>query len=162
MIRPTKIPCHRPSSSARQQRIGVPYEGCASARGAAALEFVIVLPVFMMIVLGAADWGRVIHVDNVLMNAARSGAAYGTTHRVTDYIRSDWESRVVACVAEEAAHLPDFHPDLLNASVATFDEPDGSTRISVNVSYPFEMVIDWPGWPGQITLSRTVSMRGYR
>lgn len=162
MNRPTRIRRHRASPSARQQRRGVPHARCASIRGVAALEFVIVLPVFMIIVLGAVDWGRVIRVENVLMNAARCGAAYGATHRVTDYIRSDWETRVVARVAEEAAHLPDFDPDLLDASVATSDEPDGSTRISVSVSYPFQMVIDWPGWPGQITLSRTVSMRGYR
>jgi hypothetical protein len=116
----------------------------------------------MTIVLGAADWGRILRVENILMNAARSGASYAATHRVTDYIRTDWEDRVIARVADEAAHLPDFDPERLEVTVATFDEPDGSTRISVNVSHPFEMIVDWPGWPKQVTLARTVSMRGYR
>lgn len=157
MNRPAKNRHQRPALLSRQQ-----CGAGAARRGAAALEFVLVLPVLMTIMVGAADWGRVLKVDNVLMNAARSGACYGATHRVTDYIRNDWEDRIIARVADEAAHLPDFDPDRLEVAVETFDEADGSMRVSVDVSYPFETIVDWPGSPRQITLSRTVSMRGYR
>lgn len=43
-------------------------------RGAAAAEFVLVLPVLLIIVLGTIDWGWYFTVREVAINAAREGA----------------------------------------------------------------------------------------
>jgi Flp pilus assembly protein TadG len=43
-------------------------------RGAALVEFAIVLPVFLMLVLGAIDWGWFFLVQDAVSNAAREGA----------------------------------------------------------------------------------------
>jgi hypothetical protein len=43
-------------------------------RGAAIVEFAIVLPVFLMLVLGAIDWGWFFVVQDAVSNAAREGA----------------------------------------------------------------------------------------
>jgi Flp pilus assembly protein TadG len=45
--------------------------------GAAAVEFAIVLPLLMLIVLGCIDWGYYFFCDQIVTNAAREGARAG-------------------------------------------------------------------------------------
>jgi Flp pilus assembly protein TadG len=47
-------------------------------RGAAAVEFALVLPVLLFIVLGTIDWGWYFYVSQVVTNAAREGARAGS------------------------------------------------------------------------------------
>jgi Flp pilus assembly protein TadG len=47
-------------------------------RGAAAVEFALVLPLFMLLVMGAVDYGYFFFADQVVTNAAREGARSGT------------------------------------------------------------------------------------
>jgi Flp pilus assembly protein TadG len=131
-------------------------------RGTAALEFVIVLPVLMVIVIGAADLSRMLHYKNVLTNASRTGAAYGATHAVSDYTYDDWVARVEARTLEEAVNLPGYDSRQVDITVTKFDDADGSQRVQVETTYPFEMLIDWPGWPKKLTLHHSVCMRRYR
>lgn len=121
-----------------------------------------VLPVLMVIVVGAVDFSRIAHLENVLTNAARAGAACGATHGVTDYIRNDWEARIVEQTGNEASHIPGFDPALLNVEIDAIDESDGSLRVQVSVEYPFALIFRWPGWPQRFVLRRSVSMRQYR
>jgi hypothetical protein len=46
-------------------------------RGQGLTEFAIILPIFMLIVLGIFDLGRVIFYYSTIHNAAREGARYG-------------------------------------------------------------------------------------
>jgi Flp pilus assembly protein TadG len=43
-------------------------------RGVAAVEFTLILPLFLLFVLGCIDWGYFFFVDQVVTNAAREGA----------------------------------------------------------------------------------------
>ena len=55
-----------------------------ASRGAAALEFALVLPLFALLVMGAADYGYFFFCQQVVTNAAREGARAGTlTNPVT-------------------------------------------------------------------------------
>lgn len=54
---------HRLCRSYREQR-----------RGAAAVEFAVVAPVFILLVLGMLEYGRMIMVQQVITNASREGA----------------------------------------------------------------------------------------
>ncbi|MBN2575343.1 MAG: pilus assembly protein [Deltaproteobacteria bacterium] len=47
-------------------------------RGAAAVEFAIVLPLFLTLVLGTIDFGYFLYVSEVVTNAAREGARAGS------------------------------------------------------------------------------------
>jgi TadE-like protein len=47
-------------------------------RGVAAVEFALVLPLFLTLVLGAIDWGWFFFIDQIVTNAAREGARAGT------------------------------------------------------------------------------------
>jgi Flp pilus assembly protein TadG len=42
------------------------------------VEFALVLPILMLLVMGAIDWGYYFYVDQVVTNAAREGARAGT------------------------------------------------------------------------------------
>ena len=44
------------------------------------VEFAILLPIFMLVVLGIFDLGRVIYTLSALHNAAREGARYGAVN----------------------------------------------------------------------------------
>ncbi len=133
-----------------------------SRTGTAAMELAFILPVLIAFVLLSVDLGRGTHYDLVLSNAAREGAAWGATHRATDYTQDDWEEQVELRVQEEAASLPDFDSDELDVDIEIVAQLDGSNRIEVEVVYPFEMMLDWPGYPQTIALRRRVAMQEYR
>jgi Flp pilus assembly protein TadG len=48
------------------------------SRGGAAVEFALVLPIFMLLVMGALDYGYFFFSDQVVAGAAREGARAGT------------------------------------------------------------------------------------
>jgi hypothetical protein len=54
------------------------------SRGQALVEFAVVLPVFIVAILGIFDFGRVIWARNMLETAARSGARYAIVHGDTN------------------------------------------------------------------------------
>jgi hypothetical protein len=47
-------------------------------RGATAVEFALILPVFLTLVMGSIDWGYYFFVQQIATNAAREGARAGT------------------------------------------------------------------------------------
>lgn len=49
-----------------------------SDRGAAALEFAIVLPVLLSLLCGTIDWGYYFFTREIVVNASREGARVGT------------------------------------------------------------------------------------
>lgn len=66
-------------------------------RGASAVEFAVVAPVFFLVVLGIIEFGRMIMVQQVITNAAREGARIAVLDsattarvnaRVNDYLAS--------------------------------------------------------------------------
>jgi Flp pilus assembly protein TadG len=49
-------------------------------RGQGLVEIALVLPVFLLIVLGTIDFGRAIYIYSVMSNGAREGARYAIVH----------------------------------------------------------------------------------
>lgn len=49
-------------------------------RGQALVEFALVLPLFMLLLLAVFDFGRVVWVNNMVQNAAREAARYAIVH----------------------------------------------------------------------------------
>src|SRR5437660_11704767 len=81
-----------------------PFLGCRNSRrrrsanrGAAAVEFALVAPVFFILVFGLIEYGRLVMVQQVLTNAAREGCRVAilttatttsVTSTVTNYLTS--------------------------------------------------------------------------
>jgi hypothetical protein len=55
-----------------------------SRRGAVAVEFALVLPILLLLVLGGIDWGYFFFAGQIVANAAREGARAGSLSRVAD------------------------------------------------------------------------------
>ncbi|MEO0024949.1 MAG: TadE-like protein, partial [Actinomycetota bacterium] len=56
------------------KRLGIRKVNKDSEKGAAALEFAIIVPVLLLLVLGLMDIGRLLLVDMSLLSAAQQGA----------------------------------------------------------------------------------------
>jgi Flp pilus assembly protein TadG len=54
--------------------------GLRAERGAAAVEFAIILPVLIFLILGGMDLGHMFYIEHLVTNASREGARYGAKY----------------------------------------------------------------------------------
>ncbi len=99
-----------------------------SERGAAAVEFALVLPVLLFIVLGAIDWGHYFMVEQVAVNAAREGARVGSLHAPA----APDAPMLAEAEATATAYLARAGLDLARATVTA---APGAGSVVVQVSY---------------------------
>ncbi len=99
-----------------------------SSYGGAAVEFAIVLPVLLLLVLGAIDWGWYFFVEQVVTNAAREGARAGSLQGGT---LSDAEDQCQAYLT--AASLDPSK--ITGACTGTATTVSGAPAVQVTVSY---------------------------
>jgi Flp pilus assembly protein TadG len=130
--------------------------------GVAAVELAVVLPLILLFVFACADFGRVMYAYLTVSNAARCGAEYGAMHEFTPYTRSSWESQVQLAVQEEMQQLPGFAAGNLQVTLTTTTDQDGMFQLMVEVNYPFQTIVNWPGVPSQVPLDRKILMRQIR
>jgi|SRR5579872_5830370 len=131
-------------------------------RGAAAVEFAIVLPVLLVLVLGCVDLGRVLSVSIAVSNAARVGAEYGATHRFTSYTQSSWETQLRQQSTVELQDVQGFDSSQMSLTLTTANQADGTIQVTVVVVYPFRMVSNWPGLPTTFNVQRSVTYRQFQ
>lgn len=127
--------------------------------GVAALELAIVLPLLILLLLGACDFGRFAHTQVAVASAARAGAAVAYQNRPTPATRAQWEAEIRAAVRDELAALSGFRAADLTVTISTAAEPGGNQRASIQVRYPFRTLISWVGIPAQLTFRETVVVR---
>jgi hypothetical protein len=130
-------------------------------RGASAVEFALILPVVITIVLGCVDFGRFAYTYIAVTNAARVGASFGSRNPVTSVTRPLWEQELRDAVEAEMGSAFDPGQITIPSPVITL-EPGGLKRVHVEVSYPFETLVSWPLLPSNIVLTRAVEMRVIR
>ncbi len=129
--------------------------------GAAAVEFAIVLPVLVTILLGATDFGRFAYSAVAIANAARAGAAYGSMNSSSSSY-STWQTGIETAVTDELANSSAFSAGSVTTTVATTTENTGLTRVSVQVTYPFTTIVSWSYLPSSFNLTHTCVMRCLR
>ncbi|WP_314036194.1 pilus assembly protein [Dietzia sp. CH92] len=102
-------------------------------RGAAAVEFALVLPILLLLVIGILEFGRAYHVQTTLSNAARDG--------VRVMALQDSASAAIQAAKTSAEPL-----DLAGARILV-EPTDGCTApgiatglATVTIEYPFELV----------------------
>ena len=122
-------------------------------RGAAVVEFAIVAPLFVLLIFGMVEYGRMVMVQQVLTNASREGArravgANATTSAVsttvTDYLTNSAISGATVTVTPRPP------------SSAAFGDP-----VTVSVTLPFSQV-SWlpsPIYLGGVDLQASTVMR---
>jgi hypothetical protein len=116
----------------------------------------------MLFAFASADFGRIARYDEIVSNAAQSGAESGAIHKFTDFTRLDWEADVKQAVVDEMSNIPNYDESELVYHLTTTTDADGLARIAVDVSYPFRTVVAWPGLPTNVNLHQHFEMREFR
>ncbi len=101
-------------------------------RGAAAVEFALVLPLLLMVVLGTIDWGWYFFVSQVVTNAAREGARVGS---LTAYSPTNPAADTLAA-AEAATTVQTYLTGATLTGSPTVNVTTVGDSIRVSVSYP--------------------------
>lgn len=122
-------------------------------RGAAAVEFAFVAPVFFLLVFGMIEFGRMVMVQQLLTNASREGARMGVLDGSTT---SSVTSAVTTYLTNSSIN---------GATVAVSPSPPSSAGygqpVTVTVTIPFSQV-SWlpsPMFLGGRTMSASSVMR---
>jgi Flp pilus assembly protein TadG len=128
--------------------------------GQSLVEFAILVPVLMGVVVGIFEFGRAWNVDQVLTNAAREGARLAV-------IETSSEGDVIEAV-ETALTNAALDPSVATISVDGVEDNYG-TPATVQIQYPYEFVFLGPimaflgdgegDTPGSITLTSQIVMR---
>ncbi|MRX43315.1 pilus assembly protein [Agromyces sp. Q22] len=106
-------------------------------RGAAAVEFALVLPILLLLILGIFEFGRLFNIQIQLSNAAREAA------RVMA-IRDNVGEAQSAAVATAPALNPAIDPGQVLLSVGTCEDLDEGTPVHANITYTVDLII--PGF----------------
>jgi Flp pilus assembly protein TadG len=142
---------HRLSAIRRRQR------GRECCRGVAAVEFAIVAPVFVIMILGIIEIGRAMMVQQIITNASREGARRAIVEQATAL-------EVQAVVNNYLANTSVSSGVSVNVSPAPGPAVGFGDPVSVTVAVPYNNV-SWLGTPwllGGQQLSATSIMRAER
>jgi Flp pilus assembly protein TadG len=125
-------------------------------RGAAVVEFAIVVPLFLLLVFSMFEFGRVIMVQQVLTNAAREGARRAILEDATP---DEIEFLVENYLARSSVPGASVSVTPVPLTGVAFSEP-----VTVTVTVPMDQVgwIATPWFTRGILLSATAVMRAER
>lgn len=118
--------------------------------GAAAVEFAIVLPLFLMLLFGIIQFGSVLFIHNNMVNAARE-----TARRMA--VDESFDAAQAQSYAE--AYLSDWN---LTFSF-TIVPPPGAPDVSVQISVPAAeaTLVNFPiAWPGNLVAAASMRPEG--
>jgi Flp pilus assembly protein TadG len=120
-------------------------------RGQALVEFAIVLPMLLLLLLGIVDFARAWNVYEVLTDAAREGARIAVVDHQPAITEQDVRDAIVAAGQRAAIGI-----DPADITITGFDAGRG-TRATVRIEYDHEL--KWVGaLLGLISGERTLSL----
>ena len=117
--------------------------------GQSLVEFALVVPILLLLIIGIAEFGRAWMAYNVVTGAAREAVRIAAVNSASTTTDNTWAGRATAIMA--SANLTGPAPQLV----------DGGQWVSVTVACDFTPTVAGfiPGLDGPITLSSTTTMR---
>lgn len=103
--------------------------------GAAAVEFALLLPLLMSLVLGVVDLGLAVYTQSVLSNASREGARAGVVLALTRPSSQAIGTVVQSYLANSLGNVNKFGSLSFTPPSAC---PDASSSLTVQMSYSFK------------------------
>jgi Flp pilus assembly protein TadG len=142
------------TARARQAASALLRDGRRS-RGQSLAELALLLPVLLMIMLGAIDFGRAYFAYVSVTNGAQNGAHYASAGPLYASDLTGIKNAVLADTSD-LVNTSATNPDVA-ASSGT--DGQGNMFVDVTVTYQFEPIFPWPGVPGSFDIGRTVRAR---
>jgi Flp pilus assembly protein TadG len=132
-------------------------------RGAAAVEFALILPVLMTLILGCIDFGRFAYSYVAVANAARAGGVSAMMNNFTATTKSTWTTNVATAAKAEMNSQTGYNPANLTVTTTTSQDANGLIRAQVTASYPFNTIVRWNwvglGLPSSFNVQRQIEVR---
>lgn len=123
-------------------------------RGSSILEFSMLLPVLLMLALGALEFSRIYLVKRHLETAARAGARTGVVRGATV---ADVDDAVGLYLSQ--TQVGDGY-SLDTSGVSATSNPDNDVTVKVGYDLPLMTGVELPGLDGSaVPLSASVTMR---
>ncbi len=113
------------------------------------MEFALVVPILLLLLIGVAELGRAWMAQNVVTGAAREAVRIAAVNSASTTTDNTWAGRAMTIMA--SANLTGPAPQLV----------DGGQWVSVTVSCDFTPAVAGfiPGLDGPIVLTSTTTMR---
>ncbi|MCL5110500.1 MAG: pilus assembly protein [Chloroflexi bacterium] len=131
--------------------VGDERPGRRALRGQSIVELALLLPVLLMLVLGALDLGRAFYYAAAVANATRVGAQYAIDPAIP-------QADIKQAIVNEASPYLTLDPSRITFTTAGW--ADGND-LTVNVSYDFRFLIPLAGrfWSNPLTMHYTSIVR---
>jgi Flp pilus assembly protein TadG len=144
---PVRVPGRRVH---RAHRVG----GSGTDRGAAAVEFALILPLVLLLVFGIIDFGRVLNLQITLTSAAREGARWAA-------LRQSGVPARVAAAAPGVSPAPSVSVTSCPAGAAAGSDATVVATTTYTMITPIAAVAGLlgGGFPGAVTLTGRGVMR---
>ena len=121
-----------------------------------------ILPVLVTMVFGCIDFGRFAYNYIAVNNAARAGASYGAMNSYLPSQATTWQDSIKTVATNEMSLQTGFVSANLTVTSTSYVDGTGLRRVSINVQYPFQTIVKWPGIPNNSTLQANIMMRSIR
>jgi Flp pilus assembly protein TadG len=142
-------------------------------RGQSLVEFAMIVPVMLLLLVGAIEIGRFAHYSILVSNAARAGAQYGALSLATAGDKNGIVNAALADGQSVQGLTIDTPAELCGCSAAivggtppgttcpaTCTPPDhGLVYVQVTANGTFPSLFKYPGIPKSFTVSSTEKMR---
>jgi|ERR1051326_2622168 Flp pilus assembly protein TadG len=126
--------------------------GDKARRATATVELAILLPFLAIIFFMAVDYGRIFYYTQVLDNCARNGAAWladSNSATKSPYLT------VTAAAQADASNLS----TLPSVSSSSGTDANNHPWVKCTVTWTFTTVVNYPGVPSSVSLTRSCQMR---
>ena len=106
-------------------------------RGQTLVEFALILPLLLLLLMGVLDFGRAIYANNTIQNAAREAVRIGIVNQNTSVIEAEAQKQAVALGLSPAdIDVAFLQPDYTNAAPCS-TTPRIGCIVEVEVRYSY-------------------------
>ncbi len=138
-----------------------------SQRGSAIVELTLLVPLFLLMLLGTMDFARVFYTALSVSHAARAGVQYGAqdNEKSKDYAGMQQAAQLAAqdigalSTVTAGSYCQCANGSKVDCIIGTCNEGSPQIYVIVTAGKIFQTMWNYPGIPHSVALSRTAIMR---
>jgi Flp pilus assembly protein TadG len=127
-----------------------------NTRGAAAVELGLILPAFVLLMLGGMDLGHMFYMQHVITNASREGARYAANYNIAGNPPS---SSAVSAYVKTTLNYDSFNFSNFNVSLSPSGGSPNILTVTVHADKNWWILNTLPGFTNPKQLTATTAMQ---